>query len=80
MAILDGTARLAVSELGKRQDVSSARARDVLGFVGFSSDEMVRSLRQDVERALRTNGLSVREGRSLLEFYERGMGGYTYLE
>jgi arginine decarboxylase len=54
--------------------------RDVLGFVGFSSDDMVRNLRKDVERALRTNGLSVGEGRALLEFYERAMGGYTYLE
>jgi nucleoside-diphosphate-sugar epimerase len=32
VSIWDRTARLAVQELGKRQDVSTARAREVLGF------------------------------------------------
>jgi len=32
VAIWDKTARLAVQELGKRQDVSNAKAREVLGW------------------------------------------------
>ncbi|MBK8481525.1 MAG: biosynthetic arginine decarboxylase [Proteobacteria bacterium] len=54
--------------------------REVLAYVGYSGGEMVRTMRQDVERALRASTLSVAEGRSLLEFYESGMAGYTYLE
>lgn len=54
--------------------------RDVLGYAGFNSTEMVRLVRQDVERAVRRNTLSVADGRSLLQFYESGMAGYTYLE
>ncbi|HWM86016.1 MAG TPA: aldehyde reductase [Kofleriaceae bacterium] len=37
----DRTARLAVQELGKRQDVSTARAREVLGFQPRSLEQMV---------------------------------------
>lgn len=40
----DKTARLAVQELGKRQDLSSARAREVLGFRPHSLEDMVVSM------------------------------------
>lgn len=41
MALWDATAALTASELGKRQDVSSARARDVLGWRPRSAEEMI---------------------------------------
>lgn len=41
VSIWDKTARLAIQELGKRQDVSSARARDVLGWKPRSLEAMV---------------------------------------
>jgi dihydroflavonol-4-reductase len=41
VSLWDKTARLAVQELGKRQDVSSARAREVLGWKPHSLEEMV---------------------------------------
>lgn len=72
---LDGRGRWWIDEV-----IPGDLVRDVLGFVGFSGADMVRGMRQDIERALRTNGLSVEEGRALLEHYERGMAGYTYLE
>lgn len=40
----DKTARLAVQELGKRQDLSNARAREVLGFQPHSLEDMVVSM------------------------------------
>jgi dihydroflavonol-4-reductase len=41
VGLFDRTAQLAVAELGKRQDVSSALAREVLGFKPRSLEEMV---------------------------------------
>ncbi|MEZ4446204.1 MAG: aldehyde reductase [Polyangiaceae bacterium] len=44
VAIFDKTAALALPELGKRQDVSNARARAVLGWQPRSLEEMVVSM------------------------------------
>ncbi len=41
VALWDRTVRLAVQDLGKRQDVSSVRARELLGFAPRSLEEMV---------------------------------------
>lgn len=41
VSVWDKTARLAVQELGKRQDLSSKRAREVLGFAPHSLKDMV---------------------------------------
>jgi arginine decarboxylase len=54
--------------------------REVLQYVQFNADELMRSMRKMMERALRENKLSVDESRVLLKFYENGLEGYTYLE
>ncbi|MAY74528.1 MAG: arginine decarboxylase [Phycisphaerae bacterium] len=54
--------------------------RDVLRYVQFNPDELRRSIRQEVEAAVRKNRMSVAESQSLLRFYESGLEGYTYLE
>jgi arginine decarboxylase len=54
--------------------------REVLQYVQFSADELLRSMRKMVERALREQKLSIDESRLLLRFYEQGLEGYTYLE
>ena len=41
VSLWDKTAKLTVQELGKRQDVSSAKAKDILGWTTHSLDEMV---------------------------------------
>jgi arginine decarboxylase len=41
---------------------------------------LVRKLRHDVELAVREGRLSFEESGQLLEFYEEGLQGYTYLE
>ena len=46
----------------------------------FNADEMMRSMRKMVERALKEQKLSLDESRVLLKFYENGLEGYTYLE
>ena len=46
----------------------------------FDADTLVRKLRQDVELAVREGKINYEESGRLLEFYEDGLAGYTYLE
>ena len=46
----------------------------------FSSGGLVRTLRKDVEAALREGRLTYEESGALVKFYEEGLHGYTYLE
>ena len=54
--------------------------KEVLDYVEFSADDLVRKLRNDVELAVRQGKISYEESGRLLEFYEEGLQGYTYLE
>ena len=54
--------------------------REVLQYVQFSADDLMRTMRKTVEKALRDQKLSFDESRVLLKFYENGLEGYTYLE
>ena len=54
--------------------------REVLDYVEFDAEMLVRKLRQDVELAVRDGRLTYEESGRLLEFYEDGLQGYTYLE
>jgi len=53
--------------------------REVLHYVQFSADDLMRSMRQRVEKALRDKRISIDESRVFLRFYESGLTGYTYL-
>ncbi|HVA51569.1 MAG TPA: biosynthetic arginine decarboxylase [Pirellulales bacterium] len=54
--------------------------REVLDYVEFEPDALVRKLRTDVEMAVRETRLDFQEAGRLLRFYEEGLQGYTYLE
>jgi len=54
--------------------------REVLKYVGFSFETLVSKLRADVESAVRNGSLDFGESGRLLQFYEDGLNGYTYLE
>ena len=54
--------------------------REVLKYVGFSFETLVSKLRADVESAVRNGSLDFEEAGRLLQFYEDGLNGYTYLE
>ena len=54
--------------------------REVLDYVEFDADTLVRRLRDSVEAAVRNNHLDAHEAGQLLRFYEDGLHGYTYLE
>jgi arginine decarboxylase len=54
--------------------------REVLDYVEFKADDLVQRFRADVEAAVRDNRLDYTEAGRLLQFYEEGLQGYTYLE
>jgi arginine decarboxylase len=54
--------------------------REVLDYVEFDAETLVRKLRHDVEVAVREGRLTYEESGQLLQFYEDGLQGYTYLE
>src|SRR5882672_5515617 len=72
---IDETGRFSIDEV-----VEGDTVREVLQYVQFSADELMRTMRKRVEKALRDQKLTLDESRVLLRFYEQGLEGYTYLE
>lgn len=60
--------------------VEGDSVKEVLSYVQFDSEDLIKSMRRDVERAVKAGTMSVPEAQSLLKFYDVGMEGYTYLE
>jgi len=54
--------------------------REVLDYVEFDGEALATKLRTDVEAAVRAGRLDYEESGRLLQFYEAGLNGYTYLE
>jgi arginine decarboxylase len=54
--------------------------REVLDYVEYEPDMLVRQLRTDVETAVRESRIDYEQAGRLLRFYEEGLRGYTYLE
>jgi arginine decarboxylase len=54
--------------------------REVLDYVEFDADTLLRKLRESVEVSVREGRLNYEESGRLLRFYEDGLHGYTYLE
>jgi len=53
---------------------------EVLSYLQYDPRALFQAIRRDCERSMRAGQLKVAEGRALLEDYERGLTGYTYLE
>jgi arginine decarboxylase len=60
--------------------VTGDTVTDVLKYVSYAREDLVARVRRFAEQAVRTNGMSLEETRSLLRMYEEGLSGYTYLE
>jgi arginine decarboxylase len=60
--------------------VKGDTVKEVLDYVEFDADTLVRKLRTDVELAVREGRITYEESGRMLEFYEEGLHGYTYLE
>ncbi len=72
---IDDDGRVSIDEVIRGDTVT-----DVLRYVQYSADELMRSMRKRVEEALRDQRITLEESRVLLRFYESGLTGYTYLE
>jgi arginine decarboxylase len=54
--------------------------REVLSYVQFEPDVLSRHLEKECEKAVRSGSMSVQETRILINFYDKGLNGYTYLD
>jgi arginine decarboxylase len=71
---MDEDGRASIDEVVEGDTVT-----EVLQYVQFSAEELMRQMRKSVEKALRDQKITLDESRSLLRFYETGLKGYTYL-
>ena len=53
---------------------------EVLQYVNYSASGLMKKLRQNVEQALRKGLMTLEESRQLIDSYQNGLTGYTYLE
>jgi len=54
--------------------------REVLDYVEFDTETLLRKLRDSVENAVREGRVDFEESGRMLRFFEDGLHGYTYLE
>ena len=52
---------------------------EVLTYVQYERRPLIEKVRQIIEGAVRSNDISLEESARLLERYEQGLKGYTYL-
>ena len=62
------------------QIVEGDTVREVLDYVEFDPRTLLAKLRTDVSNAVAAGRIGEDESGRLLEFYEDGLEGYTYLE
>ncbi|GAB4562165.1 MAG: biosynthetic arginine decarboxylase [Haliangiales bacterium] len=60
--------------------VAGDTVAEVLRYVDYEPNELLRRLRSRVELALRNNWISLDESRQLIKRFSAGLRGYTYLE
>lgn len=72
---LDASGRPRIDEIVEGDSVNAA-----LSYVGIDSQQLRRSMRRDVERAVLDGRLTAGESGTLMRFYEGSLSGYTYLE
>jgi arginine decarboxylase len=60
--------------------VKGDTVKEVLDYVEFDAETLLRKLRTDVETAVRDGRVDYEGAGRLLRFYEEGLHGYTYLE
>lgn len=60
--------------------VKGDTVKQVLNYVNYEADSLIRRFRNDVEAAVRDGKLDYQQAGQLTRFYEEGLRGYTYLE
>ena len=60
--------------------VEGDTVKQVLGYLQYEPQTLLKAIRRDCERSVRAGRLSVAESRALVEAYDAGLTGYTYME
>ena len=60
--------------------VAGDTVADVLRYVQYAPEDLLRKLRHNVETALRKKCITLEESRQLIDRFRAGMSSYTYLE
>jgi arginine decarboxylase len=60
--------------------VKGDTVREVLHYVQFDSNELLRKMQTTVDEAVRAERIDFKQAGQFLRFYEAGLAGYTYLE
>ncbi len=59
--------------------VKGDTVREVLGYVQFDDRELIEKLEEAVEQAVQAGRIDNKQAGDVIGFYERALGGYTYL-
>ncbi|MBI1374252.1 MAG: biosynthetic arginine decarboxylase [Phycisphaera sp.] len=62
------------------QVVEGDSVREVLSYVQYDVPALSEAVRRDCESSVRAGKMTAAESRTMLEAYEQGLAGYTYLE
>ena len=60
--------------------VSGDTVSEVLSYVEYDRPQLIRSIRESIEKALAQKLISLQESRLLIRHFEDGLNAYTYLE
>jgi arginine decarboxylase len=60
--------------------VEGDTVKEVLSYVQYDTEDLIKAVRRDCERAVKSGAMAVAEAQSFLRFYDQGLEGYTYLE
>ncbi len=61
-------------------EVAGDSVENVLSYVEYDPNELVKLIKEKSERAVRRGALQPADRRSLVEAYQSGLRGYTYYE
>ena len=74
------SASIRMERHGSTRLIKGDTVKEVLDYVEFDAETLLRKLRTDVETAVREGRVDYEGAGRLLRFYEDGLHGYTYLE
>lgn len=76
-------ATVEVSKEGKlkyTREIEGDSVSDVLSYVEYEPKRMIRRIRKLAEEAVRSEAITAKDRRHIMETFENGMRGYTYFE
>lgn len=62
------------------REIEGDSVSDVLSYVEYDPKRMIRRIRKLAEEAVRTEAITAKDRRRIMETFENGMRGYTYFE